>query len=144
MTDRGHDLARVEEAADDLDRLLLKAQLVGIDLPSGQNEGVVLGDIHVFEVLVDRDRLAPVVLVPAVYFSALPPRLRRRHLDLCAGVLELLLRDEKFGLLEAVRRDDEDPGLFDVRHGVPPKRVGILLEPTPPARRSLLSAGANR
>src|SRR6476620_2849831 len=54
------------------------------------------------------------------------------------------LRDEKFGLLEAVRRDDEDPGLFDVRHGVPPKRVGVLLEPNPPARRSLLSAGAYR
>src|SRR3954470_21739975 len=54
MADRGHHLAGVEKAPDDLNRLWLKAQLVGVDLTARQHERVVVGDVDHFEVLVHR------------------------------------------------------------------------------------------
>src|SRR4051794_32474127 len=117
MADRGHYLAGVEKAPDDLNRLRLKAQLVGVDLTARQHQRVVVGDVDHFEVLVHRGGLAPIGLIPAVDLSALLARLGRSDLDRCTSVRELLLRDEQLGLLEAVRGQDEDFGLLDVRHG---------------------------
>src|SRR3954464_1891290 len=117
MADRGYHLAGVQKAPDDLNRLWLKAQLVGVDLTARQHQRVVVGDVDHFAVLVHRGGLAPIGLIPAVDLSALLARLGGCDLDRCTSVRELLLRDEQLGLLEAIRGHDEDFGLLDVRHG---------------------------
>src|SRR3954447_25421287 len=117
MADRGHYLAGVEKAPDDFNRLWFEAQLVGVDLTARQHQRVVVGDIHLLKILVDRNGLAPIGLVPAVDLPALLTRLGGCDLDRCTSVRELLLRDEQLGLLEAVRGQDEDFGLLNVRHG---------------------------
>ena len=44
MADGGDGLARVEEVADERDRLLVHAERVGVGDATGQDEGVVVGD----------------------------------------------------------------------------------------------------
>jgi hypothetical protein len=68
MADRSDDLARRVEGPDDLDGFRLRPQLVGIDLAAGQNERIVGRRIDAFDILVDLDALAPILLVLAANF----------------------------------------------------------------------------
>jgi hypothetical protein len=110
------DLARIQEVANELQRLSVDAQQVGIDLPAGQHDGVVLGGAHFIEGLVDCDALAPVLALPAADLTLL----RRYDHDLRAGVPQLLPRHLQLGLFESVGRENDHFGTADFRHDTPP------------------------
>src|SRR5688572_12750093 len=82
MTDRSDDLARVEEIANELQRLGIDAQQVGIDLTAGQHDRVVIVGAHLAEHFVDVDAFAPVLALPAANLTLL----RRYDYDFGARV----------------------------------------------------------
>jgi hypothetical protein len=112
MADGGDDLAGFDKGFDDSERLVVDPQLVGIHNAAGQNQRVVITDLHRIERKVDVHRRSPIILLPAVYL----PSLGRCHFDLGAFGLQLFKRLHQLRLLETVRRHDEDAALVDGRH----------------------------
>ena len=98
MTNRSDDFLGVEDVLDEFKRLGLDAKQVGIDLAPRQNDGVVIRCLRVVERLVDLDRPAPVLLVPALDLAAG----ERDDFNSGARLLQAVARDFEFGLFEAV------------------------------------------
>ncbi len=67
----GNDLTGFYEFADDAHCRLVGAQLVGINLPSRQDEGIEIGNLYLLCQKVDTDAVAPVAFAPA--YRCCPP-----------------------------------------------------------------------
>ena len=66
MTDGGYGLTGFDELLDEGYGVLVDAEVVGVDLAAGQDEGVVVGGFDFVDEMVDFDGLAPVGEVPAL------------------------------------------------------------------------------
>ena len=104
VADGADRLAGIEERLDEGHRLRLHAQPVRVHHAAGQQQGVVVIGLRSVEPDVDRDRLAPVGVVP----TADPVALRRDDARAGAGGIERLARLDQLGLLEAVLGEDGD------------------------------------
>ena len=113
MADRGDRLLVRVEVLDEGDGVLVGPEQVGVDLPAGNDERVILVDADRIDGAVDLDRVAPIVVVPAPDLA----RLKRHDVDHGTGFLEPLLRHEKLRLLEAVGRENHDAFVGKVGHG---------------------------
>src|SRR5690606_5796586 len=119
MADGGQYLAGFVEVPDELHGLVIDPQEVRIDLAAGDDERVVGLGVDVLEIFVDRDGLAPILVIPAPDFIGALPVLGRRDLDCGPSLPQLVPRSRQLNLLDAVGGDDEDFGILDV-HGASP------------------------
>jgi hypothetical protein len=97
-------LAGIVERLDELERIRIDAQQIGIDLAAGQHDGVVIGGRGAGERLVDLHRPAPVLLVPALDLALFG----RHDIHRRARRFQLVARNFEFRLLEAVGGENED------------------------------------
>src|SRR5436190_8160941 len=104
VADRRHRLACVIECLDQLERVGVDAQQIGVDLAAGQHDGVIIVGARLAQRLVDLDRPAPILLLPALDLAGL----RRHHIDRGAGGPEPVARHFEFRLLEAVGGENEN------------------------------------
>src|SRR5688500_13159352 len=116
MTDRSDDFARIEEIANELQRLRIDAQQIGIDLTAGQHDRVVVIRTYFAEHFVDGDALTPILVLPAANLTLL----RRYDYDFGARVPQPLQRHLQLGLLEAMRRENDHFCFADFWHHTPP------------------------
>jgi hypothetical protein len=89
------------------------AQQIRVDRPAGNDKRVILVDSDRIDGAVDRDRLAPIVVIPAPDLAGL----ERDNVDRGAGFLEPLFWHRQFRLLETVGREDGNSLVADVSHG---------------------------
>src|SRR5690606_16343098 len=109
---RRDDLAAVEEGAYELQRLLIDAQQVRIDLTTRQHDRVILLDVDFLERLVDGDAFAPVLVLPTANLTLFG----RCDDDLCARFAQLAHRYHELGLLESMCGENDDLGFADLWH----------------------------
>jgi hypothetical protein len=98
VTDGGYGLTGFDELLDEGYGVLVGAEVVGVDLAAGEDEGVVVGGFDFVDEMVDFDGLAPVGVVPALdlaFFNG-------DDFDGGSRLLEVLLRVGEFDLLLAV------------------------------------------
>ncbi len=87
--------------------------MIRVHLPTGNDERVILIDVDRIDGAVDRDRLAPVAVLPAPDLAGL----ERDDVDRGAGFLEALLGDRQLRLLETVSRQNGNSLVADISHG---------------------------
>lgn len=117
MADRRDRLAALDEVAHDLHRILVVAQDVGVDLAARQHEGIEFLGLDVFGLQIDRDGVAPVLLVPALDLA----RLDGSDLDVGPAFSQFLHGDAQLRPFVAVGCEDQDVGGLDGGHS------GLLL-----------------
>ncbi|MNN49755.1 hypothetical protein D3C81_1643030 [compost metagenome] len=105
MADRRHRLAGIGHAADEVQCRFVGTQGVRIDHAAGQHQRIEAAGIGFIQRLIHGDRVAPVLVLPA-----LDARLfgRRHHAHPRALRFQQALGLDQFGLLETVRGGDGD------------------------------------
>jgi hypothetical protein len=104
VTDGGYGLAGFDKLLDELDRVFVGAELVGVDLAAGEDESVVVGGLDLGDDVIDFDGFAPVGLVPAFDL----PVFDGDNVYLRSCLLEVLFGVGEFDLLIAVCGEDGD------------------------------------
>ena len=102
VTDGGYGFSGFDELLDEGYGVFVGAELVGVDLAAGEDEGVVVGGFDVVDEVIDFDGLAPVGLVPALDLAGFDGE----DVDFCSGSLEISLGVGEFDLLVAVGGED--------------------------------------
>jgi hypothetical protein len=93
-----------DELFDEGDGVLVGAELVGVDLAAGEDEGVVVGGFDFVDEVIDFDGLSPVGVVPTLDLAFFDGD----DFDGGAGFFEILLGIGELDLLEAVGGEDGD------------------------------------
>src|SRR5665648_20252 len=112
MADGRDRLFAVEKVAHERDRVLVGTQQIGVDLPAGDDQRVILVDADRIDGAIDIDRGAPVAVLPATDLADL----QGYDVHLGAGLFERLLRHHQLRLLESGCRKNHDPLVADVSH----------------------------
>ena len=84
MADGGYGFTGFDELLDEGYGVSVGAELVGVDLAAGEDEGVVVGRVDFVDEMIDFDGLAPVGLVPALDL----PAFDREDLYFCSCPLD--------------------------------------------------------
>src|ERR1700722_4939846 len=71
MTNHADRFASLDHDLDEVDCRGLYAQLVGIDHPAWQYQGVILLGIHILDRAIHSDLCAPILACPGAYLAAL-------------------------------------------------------------------------
>ena len=102
MADRTDRLVLLDEAADELDRVLVDAQQVGVGHAAGQHERVIVGRVGIGDGLLCGDLVALVEVVPHLDLALL----ERDDLGLGARLLDRFERLSHLDLLGAFREQE--------------------------------------
>ena len=113
VADRGDGLALARDVADEADRLVAQAQLVGIRDAAGKHERVEVAGARVLHVELDREAVGGRKVVESLDLLAF--RLRREERHLRAVLLEELARLRVLHLLHAVGHQDRDALALQLR-----------------------------
>jgi hypothetical protein len=104
MADGCYRFAGFYELFDEGYGVFVGAELVGVDLAAGQDEGVVVGGPDIRDEMIDFDGLAPVGFVPALDL----PGFDGDDIYFCSCFLEIFFGVGEFDLLVAVGGEDGD------------------------------------
>jgi uncharacterized protein len=104
VTDGGYGLTGFDELLDEGYGVLVGAEVVGVDLAAGEDEGVVVGGFDFIDEMVDFDGLALISVVPALDLAFF----YGDDFDGGSGLFEVLLRVGEFDLLVTVGGQDGD------------------------------------
>src|SRR5262245_8471256 len=118
----GDQLLLLVEGLDEVERLRVDAQEIGVDLPARQHDGVVLVGLDLVELAVDLHGPAPVLHVPALDLAFF----RRHHMHGRARSLEAVARHLELRLLEAVGGENADFFAGDFHAWTPRNEAGPM------------------
>jgi hypothetical protein len=102
VTDGGYGFSGFDKLFDEGYGVFVGAELVGVDLASGKNQGVVVVGVNFGDEVINLDGLAPVGLVPALDLAGFDGE----NVDFCSCSLEISLGVGEFDLLVAVGGKD--------------------------------------
>src|SRR5690606_20524311 len=116
-------LLGVPEGPDEIDSCLVVAKRIRVDLPTRQDQRVIVRGRSFIQRPVNRDRTTPILLIPALYLALF----RRDDVNGGARFPELLQRNLKFRLLEAVGGQDGYFLASKIMHYQPPS-LGMTVQ----------------